>query len=484
MGQNKKIAAAYIRVSTDDQLEYSPDSQLKVIRQYAKNNGYLLPDDLVFVEDEGRSGRSSKNRPEFLRVISAAKKQPAAFEAILIWKYSRFARNQEESIVYKNMLHRSGVEVVSVSEPLPEGPYGKLIERIIEWMDEFYSINLSGEVRRGMTERAARGKPNTCAPFGYAMRDGIYHPDPDTAPVVQMIFRDFAGGMAKTQIVQKLNSLGHRSLRGNPFELRTVDYILRNPVYIGFVRWTPDGRAGRDMSRESSIVVKGEHEPIISPELWKEVAAQLAKTSQLYPRAARQVKSGEYMLHGLVRCGQCGAVMTLSNGGGLRGMQCQRYSKGTCTSHYVRLSRINQAVLDQIKADIAGQSMRIRVRQPEQPASTDAAVIRRRIEKEQLRLQRAREAFQAGVDTLEEYRETKEAVLAAIQKLQEAAQPPPPRKVDLAAFRRSLSDALPVLEDPTVREEEKNFLLRTFIEKVEFSRDEDRDETFRIFYYA
>ena len=484
MEENKKIAAAYIRVSTDDQLEYSPDSQLKVIRQYAKNNGYLLPDDLVFVEDEGRSGRSSKNRPEFLRIIGAAKKQPAAFEVILIWKYSRFARNQEESIVYKNMLRRNGVEVISVSEPLPDGPYGKLIERIIEWMDEFYSINLSGEVRRGMTERAARGKPNAYAPLGYTMADGMYHPDPETAPVVQMIFQDFAAGMSKTRIVQKLNDLGYRSIRGNPFELRTVDYILHNPVYIGFVRWSPDGRAGRDFQREGSIVVKGEHEPLISPELWKAVKAQLAKTGQLYPRSPRQIKSGEYMLHGLVRCAQCGAVMTLSNGGGLLGMQCQRYNKGTCTSHYVRLSRINQAVLDQIRADINGQSMHIRVRQAAQTPQLDAAAIQRGIEKEQLKLQRAKEAFQSGVDTLEEYRENKEAILAAIRRLEEISQPPPPRTVDLAAFRRILSNALPVLEDPAVSEEEKNLLLRTFIEKIEFSRDKDRDEQFRVFYYA
>lgn len=484
MAENKKIAAAYIRVSTDDQLEYSPDSQLKVIRQYAKSNGYILPDDLVFVEDEGRSGRSSKNRPEFLRIVGAAKKQPAAFETILIWKYSRFARNQEESIVYKNMLHRNGVDVISVSEPLPDGPYGKLIERIIEWMDEFYSINLSGEVRRGMTERATRGKPNTYAPFGYTMRDGMYYPDPETAPVIQMIFQDFVSGVNKTQLAQKLNDLGHRSIRGNPFELRTIDYILNNPVYIGFVRWSPDGKIDRDFDKEGSIIVKGEHEPLISLELWKETKAQLAKTKQLYPRSPRRIRSGEYMLHGLVRCGQCGTVMTLSNGGGLRGMQCQRYNKGTCTSHYVRLSRINQAVLDQIKADIDGQPMHIRVRQAEQSPQVDAAAVQRRIEREQLKLQRAKEAFQAGVDTLEEYRENKGSILAAIQRLQKAIKPPKPRTVDMAAFRRILSDALPVLENPSVSEEEKNLLLRTFIEKIEFSRDEDRDEQFRVFYYA
>lgn len=55
-----KYAAAYIRVSDDRQDEYSPDSQLKLIRQYAKNNDYIVPDEYVFYDD-GISGRSVKS---------------------------------------------------------------------------------------------------------------------------------------------------------------------------------------------------------------------------------------------------------------------------------------------------------------------------------------------------------------------------------------------------------------------------------------
>ena len=56
-----KIAAAYIRVSTDEQAELSPDSQLSVIRSYAEKNGCILPDNYIFV-DEGISGRTAKKR--------------------------------------------------------------------------------------------------------------------------------------------------------------------------------------------------------------------------------------------------------------------------------------------------------------------------------------------------------------------------------------------------------------------------------------
>ena len=87
-------------------------------------------------------------------MIAIAKQPSHPIDVILVWKYSRFARNQEESIVYKSMLKKDNVDVISVSEPTIDGPFGTLIERIIEWMDEYYSIRLSGEVLRGMKEKA------------------------------------------------------------------------------------------------------------------------------------------------------------------------------------------------------------------------------------------------------------------------------------------------------------------------------------------
>lgn len=105
----------------------------------------------------GISGRKADKRPEFQKMIGLAKSSDHPVDVILVWKFSRFARNQEESIVYKSLLRKqSNVDVVSVSEPLIDGPFGSLIERIIEWMDEYYSIRLSGEVLRGMKEKATK----------------------------------------------------------------------------------------------------------------------------------------------------------------------------------------------------------------------------------------------------------------------------------------------------------------------------------------
>ena len=80
-------------------------------------------------------------------MIAAAKDASHPFDVVIVWKYSRFARNQEESIFYKSVLRsKCNVDVVSVSEPLVAGPFGSLIERIIEWMDEFYSVRLAEEL--------------------------------------------------------------------------------------------------------------------------------------------------------------------------------------------------------------------------------------------------------------------------------------------------------------------------------------------------
>ena len=186
-----KIACAYIRVSTDKQEELSPDAQKRLVIDYAKKNNMLLTNDNIYVEN-GISGKKADKRPEFMKMIGMAKSKEHPYDVILVWKFSRFARNQEESIVYKSLLKKNNVEVVSISEPLAEGPFGTLIERIIEWMDEYYSIRLSGEVMRGMTEKALRGGYQSTLPLGYRMNKetGIPYIIEDEAIIVRKIYNE------------------------------------------------------------------------------------------------------------------------------------------------------------------------------------------------------------------------------------------------------------------------------------------------------
>ena len=98
-----KNAALYIRVSTHGQEELSPDSQKRLLLDYAEKNLFRVEDKWIFQEN-GISGRKADKRPQFQQMIAAAKSDAHPFDAILVWKFSRFARNQEESIVYKSML--------------------------------------------------------------------------------------------------------------------------------------------------------------------------------------------------------------------------------------------------------------------------------------------------------------------------------------------------------------------------------------------
>ena len=162
------VVVAYVRVSTAAQSEkdLSIASQERLIRDYAESHIYHL---LRIYSDEGESALSI-NRPGFQDMVAAAKQEPPPFSKILVWKFSRFARNREDSIIFKGLLKRRGVEVVSISEPVDDTPTGKLLEGILETVDEFYSLNLAHESLRGMIENARRGFRNGGnAPYGYRL---------------------------------------------------------------------------------------------------------------------------------------------------------------------------------------------------------------------------------------------------------------------------------------------------------------------------
>ena len=158
-------AALYARVSSDRQdVDLSVAAQLRALRDYAEKNGYLVAREYV---DEAESGRIA-DRPQFRRMLDEAAKPEAPFREILVWKFSRFTRKREHAVAFKSMLRRKGVRVVSITEHADDSPTGKLMEAIIESVDEFYSENLAQEVVRGMREAASRGFwVASRVPYGY-----------------------------------------------------------------------------------------------------------------------------------------------------------------------------------------------------------------------------------------------------------------------------------------------------------------------------
>lgn len=473
-----KIGAAYIRVSDERQDEYSPDSQLKKIREHAAKDGYMIPDEYVFYDD-GISGKSAKKRDDFNRMIAMAKEKDHPFDVIYVWKFSRFARNQEESMVYKNLLKKKGVSVVSVSEPIPEGHFGTLIERIIEWMDEFYLVNLGVEVTRGMTEKVTRGEPTCAPPFGYVMRDKKYYPDEESgaADVVREMFQRYADGQGQREIAVIIGSRGVRTKYGRNPDKRWIDYVLNNPCYIGKLRWSMDGAravAKLDYTNDKIIVIDGQHEPLISMELWETVQKRLAEQKKAYPPRARKDAPIEYMLRGLVRCSSCGSILTCasmtSGKDKKRCLQCTKYTKGSChTSHGITIQKITEAF-------ISGMEQALKEKQftfaPTKPRKPDRPLIDydKLIAVEERRLARAKEAYLAEIDTLEQYSKNKKEITEKIDGLKEKRDRDITPEIDMDAYAKKVEEIVGFIKRDDIDEKAKNEALRTIIEKIVYEK--------------
>lgn len=451
-----KTAAAYIRVSTEEQAEYSPESQLKNIKKYASGHGFELPDQYIFV-DEGISGKETKKRPQFNRMIGLAKCRPKPFDAILLWKFSRFARNREDSVVYKSLLRKQlGIDVISISEAVGDDKMSILIEALIEAMDEYYSINLAEEVRRGMKERAGRGGAVTAPAFGYRMKNGCYIAEPKEADAVRMVYEGFSQGKTPCELARFLNLMGFTTKHDNPWEARTVKYMLQNPVYQGKIRWN----AGRKCKENEVVFVPGVHEAIIKDSLFEQVQ------STLYQNKKKQYSKQPhpYLVHGLIYCSTCGGPMTMLSGG--TSLQCARYAKGKCpVSHSVTLKKVDRLVIKAIEAAFGKLNIKIPAGKNKKPILSAPLPYLRQAEK---RLSRIRRAYEQGIYSLEQYKESKEEIERDILFMKRESKNTSPQIKPQTIL---LSD---YFRNETVRIQEKNFLLRALCEKIIFDRDNSR----------
>ena len=139
-------AALYARVSSDRQdVDLSVSAQLRALKEYAKANGYSVAREYI---DEAESGRVA-DRPQFREMIEEGGKPKAPFDVILVWKFSRFTRKREHAVAFKSQLRRKGIRVVSITEQAEDNATGRLLEGIIESVDEYYSENLGAGGRPG-----------------------------------------------------------------------------------------------------------------------------------------------------------------------------------------------------------------------------------------------------------------------------------------------------------------------------------------------
>lgn len=467
-----KIGAAYVRVSTDDQLEYSPDSQLKLIQEAAAREGVIIPDEYVFREDDGISGKSAARRPAFRLMIAQAKETPAPFQVIYVWKYSRFARNQEEAIMYKNLLKKRGVAVKSISEPTSDSPFSSLIERIIEWMDEYYLINLSGEVRRGMIEKFNRGEATGAPPYGYSVVDKRLVPN-DDADTVRWIYAEYLSGRGCRAIASELERRGIRTPRGNAPDIRWITYILENPTYTGKRRYSAEGpiKYSRSEGRtDAAMLIDGGHEPIIDQATFDAVQ-QRRRARSTEVKYVRRDAPRIFPLKGLLRCGSCGATLTLLHTAS-PSLQCHRYAKGQCeVSHCITVKKAEDLTIRTLEQLVGSRAFTFSPPQPKKvKVSRDWDKL---IASEEAKLARARTAYLDGVFGVQEYAEAKQAVEGVISRLRAgkaADAATSADSVDLDAFAQKTAAVLEIIKSPDVSAQAKNEALRSVIDKIVYDK--------------
>lgn len=473
----KKTGALYIRVSTERQEELSPDAQIRECLAWAEKNNIHIPDDYIF-RDDGISGRKAEKRPGFQALIGLAKSKEHPIDCIIVWKFSRFARNQEESIVYKSLLQKNNVDVLSVSEPLVDGPFGSLIERIIEWMDEYYSIRLSGEVMRGMTENAMRGKYQADPPIGY-MHAGPGLPpikDPETISIVESCVKWFLDeDMTPRQIAVRLNSLGYRTKRGNLFEARTVRYILENPFYSGKVRWNYTGR-GRTMKPSEDVIYSdGKWEPLYSMDIYYLIQDRLKEIDAINAvrgRRSHDVSTYKHWLAGVVVCSSCGRTLSLT-GSDRKGMQCWAYAKGMCKeSHYITIEQLETNVISGLEQLLNSGCMKYVIVHKSATSSDKESELLRMLSRLDERERRAKEAYLNEIDTLLEYKENRMQINAERGRIQFEldALASVSSEDDDALMFQNVSDVLRVLKDETADYTQKGMSLRGIVDKIIFDR--------------
>lgn len=285
-------AVIYARYSSSGQREESIEGQLRECRAYASQHGLTVVGEYI---DKALTGRTDK-RPDFQRMMRDSER--GVFKAVICWKIDRFARNRYDSAMHKYRLKKNGVRLYYARESIPEGPEGIILESVMEGYAEYYSENLSQNVKRGNYDSALELKTLGKKVFG--LREGPdkrYEPDPATAPIVRRIFEEYAAGVRAKDIYQRLNAEGYRTVRGGLFNKSSLRRILQNEKYIGVY-------AFKDIRVEDAI------QPIVDKELFYR-CQKIVERRHRAPAAKWDTVS---MLTGKLFCGHCGAPMTGDGG--------------------------------------------------------------------------------------------------------------------------------------------------------------------------
>lgn len=326
-------AVIYARYSSASQREESIEVQIRECTAFAEKNGYAV---LKHYIDKAISG-TTDNRPDFQQMIKDSSSR--LFDTVLVLRTDRFSRDVADSAVYKQILKKNGVRVISVTENFGEDAVGQLMGRIMESMAEYYSNELREKVQRGQNVNAEKGIWNGGGvPFGLRVsQDQRLEPDPMTSPFVLEAFKRYDEGATMKEIRDYLNNMGITNGRGLPINYGNIQHLLSNRRYIGEYAY-------RDYVLPDAIT------PIVPLDLFERVQKRMAKNQKAPARAKAE---DEYLLTTKIFCGNCGAYMCGESGKGRNGTIHRYYKcvtvkkrRGDCKKKAVRKEWIEDLVVN------------------------------------------------------------------------------------------------------------------------------------------
>ena len=297
------LGYGYCRYSSHMQDEKSIEQQKMEIEEYAKRNNIQV---IKYYIDEAKSGTKNE-REGFQNMISDACKNKE-IECVLVWKTDRFARNTQDSLMFRNQLKKHGTKLISISQPIDDSsPEGKLMSIMLAGMDEYYSENLASNVKRAQKLKAKSFEFNGgTAPLGFDIKDKHYVINKKEAKIVKKIFEMYIGGHGLLDIADELNKSGYTTKKKNNFGKNSIYEILSNEKYIGTYVFNKAYRHDRHTKRDDTIIAEDVLPSIISKEDFNRV-----KEIRNSHKKAGEFKSRKlYLLSGLIVCGKCGANYT------------------------------------------------------------------------------------------------------------------------------------------------------------------------------
>lgn len=330
----KKRAVLYLRYSSSSQTEQSIEGQDRVCRTYAANNDLIIVNS--YIDRAKSASHSVEKRLAFQQMVADSAK--GLFDVVLVYKLDRFARDRYDSAIYKNRLKKNGVQVVSATEVISSGPEGAIMESLLEGFAEYYSLELSQKVKRGITESVAKRKfLGGNVPLGLMVHNNTLVPDPKSNFIIREIFELLDQGLTVTQVIDHLNSKGYRTAKGLPFKRTSLTWIVHNKRYIGYY-----------IHRGQEI--PGVIEPILDEELFWRVQRKLKNSKK-----CKRGKEDAYILSGKLFCGNCNSPMlgesgTSQNGNLYRYYKCFGAKKGSgCSQKALRKEKIELFIIEKAK---------------------------------------------------------------------------------------------------------------------------------------